>query len=229
VNSSADPRRSLWALVLIAPAPSVGAFIAFWLARGTPLGNIAYLFGKAWLYGLPLIWLLRIERRKLGWSPPRRGGFGVAALLGVLIGGAIWGAYALFLSGIDTGVIRQVAEEADIGTERRYILASLWLIVVNAPLEEYAFRWFIFSKARDLASAPVAIVISALIFTAHHVIILGAFFPWDVTVVAAAGVFVGGLVWSWCYHRFASIWPGALSHAIVDVAILAVGWQMIFG
>jgi membrane protease YdiL (CAAX protease family) len=42
-------------------------------------------------------------------------------------------------------------------------------------------------------------------------------------------VFTGGAIWSWLYVRYRSIWPGYLSHAIVDVAVFAVGWWIIFG
>ena len=42
------------------------------------------------------------------------------------------------------------------------------------------------------------------------------------------GVFVGGAVWNWCYLRYRSIWPGYVSHAIVDAALLAIGWKLLF-
>ena len=43
-------------------------------------------------------------------------------------------------------------------------------------------------------------------------------------MLASAGVFVGGVAWSWLYRRSGSIWPGYLSHAIVDAAIMGVGY-----
>ena len=39
---------------------------------------------------------------------------------------------------------------------------------------------------------------------------------------------LGGMAWSWCYVRFGSIWPAYVSHAIVDVAVFAVGWDLLF-
>jgi membrane protease YdiL (CAAX protease family) len=41
-------------------------------------------------------------------------------------------------------------------------------------------------------------------------------------------VFIGGCVWSWCFLRFRSIWPGYVSHVIVDVAVFAVGYLILF-
>jgi membrane protease YdiL (CAAX protease family) len=41
-------------------------------------------------------------------------------------------------------------------------------------------------------------------------------------------VFIGGVAWSWCFLRFRSILPGYLSHVIVDIAVLVVGWVLLF-
>jgi len=49
------------------------------------------------------------------------------------------------------------------------------------------------------------------------------------TGLAIPVVFVGGLIWSWLYLRFRSIWPCWLSHACVDIPIFIAGWMIIFG
>jgi uncharacterized protein len=46
-------------------------------------------------------------------------------------------------------------------------------------------------------------------------------------VLGSLGVFAGGAVWSHLYLRTRSIWPGYLSHALADVAVFAVGAQII--
>ena len=47
--------------------------------------------------------------------------------------------------------------------------------------------------------------------------------------IVLLGVMIGGLVWSWMYMRYRSIWPGWVSHAIVDVAVFGVGAWVLFG
>ena len=73
-----------------------------------------------------------------------------------------------------------------------------------------------------------AVVLSSIFFTLHHVIALRAQLDVLPTILASLGVFVGGIAWSWCYLRYRSVWPGYLSHLIVDVTLLWIGWQMIF-
>ena len=43
------------------------------------------------------------------------------------------------------------------------------------------------------------------------------------------GVFAGGVAWSCLYVRYGSVWPGYLSHAIVDVAVFGTGAALLFG
>jgi len=72
------------------------------------------------------------------------------------------------------------------------------------------------------------VVAAALFFTIHHSLALNAFFAWPVVALGTFGVFTAGAVWSWCYSRYASIWPGYVSHIAADIAIFWVGWQLLF-
>ena len=76
--------------------------------------------------------------------------------------------------------------------------------------------------------ATSAIFISAAGFTLHHVLALQLYFNWAAVFLCAIGIFLGGAVWSWCYIKFRSIWPCYFSHAIVDVAVFVIGFQLIF-
>jgi len=264
-----SPRFSaLLALLLIAPAPSIGAWMMFWSHRGEPLGSVAYMLGKVWLYGLPILWLLLVDRQRFSLSKPVRGGFGIGALLGLLISACIVATYLLYAKDrIDPAVIHGVVEENGLSVPWRYVAACLWLATGNALLEEYVFRWFIYTRceallARYSPSLPgrgsgggssdttsggspthtptlslkgegarplLAVILAGVIFTVHHVIVLKAYFQWDITLLASAGILIGGCAWSALYLRFRSIWLGYVSHVIVDVAVFLVGWELIFG
>ena len=221
-------RRALLALLIIVPAPSIGAYVAFHGAPGA-VGNAVYTIGKAILYGMPLIWLRLVDRRPFGLSPMRRGGLGFGVLSGLAVGAVIWAAYLVLPGGtIDPAPLRAAAAESGFATPTSYLALAAGLSLVNALLEEYVFRWFIYGKCRILLPAREAAILGAAIFTAHHVIVLRTFFDWPLTLTASAGVFVGGLIWTWCYERYGSIWPGYVSHVLVDVAVLTIGWTLLF-
>src|SRR5439155_785789 len=77
-----------------------------------------------------------------------------------------------------------------------------------------------------------AAALSALAFTAHHVVVLAVYFPGPtefLTVVLpfALCVGVGGAVWAWLYDRAQSLYAPWLSHLIIDAAILVVGYDLV--
>ena len=87
-----------------------------------------------------------------------------------------------------------------------------------------------------MESAPLpavywpAILISALGFAAHHVLVLSHFFGWWTvpTLLLSAAVAVGGAVWAWLYARAKSLYAPWLSHAIIDAGIFLIGYWMVF-
>lgn len=221
--------HALLALVLIVPIPSLGVWMAMVQSPDT-LGRAIFGSCKVWMFLLPAFWLLVIDKQRPSLSPARHGGFAIAAILGLVISGIIFAAYFVIGTGlIDPEHVREMARQNGIGTPARYLGMVAFWILVNSVLEEYAYRWFIFRKCETLAGGPAAVVLSAIIFTIHHVIAMKVQFDWTVTLLGSAGVFIGGGVWSWLYLKYRSIWPCYLSHAIVDVAVFAVGWLIIFG
>ena len=228
-------RHPAWlALLLLVPAPSIGAALAMSVeaTRGTLLGQGAYACSKLWLVALPAVWWVWIDGERPSFSPARKGGFGVAIALGLLLSAVIYAAYLLLAPLlVDPAQVRASALRVGIGTPARFLLFALYLTAVNSLLEEYVWRWFVLRKCEELlpgTSGWVPVSLSAFFFTLHHVIALSAQFPAAATALASLGVFVAGLTWSWCYHRYRSIWPGYVSHLIADFTLLWIGWRLIF-
>ena len=109
-----------------------------------------------------------------------------------------------------------------------YLAGALYWITFNSLTEEYIWRWFVFRKFEVLLGGKLAVPAAALAFMAHHVIVLAAQFDCPIALLGSLGVFIGGAAWSWLYLRYRSIWPGYVSHAIVDAAIFVIGYRLIF-
>ena len=230
--STSTRLKALAALLLLVPAPSLGVALSMMIdgTRGTLMGQAAYALSKVWILALPIIWTLWVDRQKLSLSPARKGGFGVATGLGLLIGVVIVGGFMLFgQTIIDPVVLQDAVRNNGIGTPLRYLGLAVYLTLVNSLLEGFVWRWFVFRKCGTLVGGGMAVICSALFFTTHHVFALKAQMGWTPTLLGSAGVFIGGAVWSWCYLRFRSVWPGYVSHLIVDAAVFGVGWYLIFG
>ncbi len=228
IDEGTSKRRALLFLMLAAPAPSIGAAFAFHLAPGL-VGNVVYALGKGVLYGMPLLWWWLVRAGRSTFPTPTAHGWRTGLTSGLALGGLILAAWYLVGRGsLDPAPLRERAAASGFDTQARYLLMAAGLVFANALLEEYAFRWFLYGRCRELVAPVGAAVLGALIFTAHHVIVLRAFFDWPVVVAGSAAVFAAGLVWTWLYERKGSVWPGYLSHMLADVALLWIGWELLF-
>jgi membrane protease YdiL (CAAX protease family) len=224
-------RRALLALLLLVPAPGLGTAAAMFWWPELALGKAVFVLSKLWLALLPLVWLRFVDHEPLSASPARRGGFGVAIALGLLIALVVFAAFAVarHLGAIDPAIVAERAARTGLNRPGVYFAGALYWITANSLMEEYVWRWFVFRKCEVLLGGGAAVIAAALAFTAHHVVALAAQFNWGVTLLASLGVFIGGAAWSWLYLRYRSVWPCYVSHAIVDVAIFVIGYELIFG
>ena len=230
---SRNAHLALTALLLLVPAPSIGAWMAFHGAPG-PVGQAAYVVAKAWILALPLLWLLRVEKGRPGLSPLapelRRAGIVTGLAFGLLLSGAVLLVWHLRgAEWIDRDRLRNALVAAGVTTPLRYAALGVYLCTLNAAGEEYVWRWFVTARCETLLGPRPAVAASALFFAAHHAIVFMAQFGTKVGLLAALAVFLAGGAWSWCYLRFRSVWPGWISHAMVDVTGLALGWHLLFG
>jgi membrane protease YdiL (CAAX protease family) len=233
VDSAAHPPRSrgwdLVALGLIVPAPIIGVLASMVLWPGS-VGAGVFIAAKVWMLVLPAFWMLVVDRQRWTMSRATAGGFRVGIALGLLISAVIGLAYLLVGTRfIDAPHVASLARETGIGTPWAYIGAAAYWICFNSVLEEFVYRWFIFRKCERFMPGWAAVLASALAFTLHHIIALGLQFDVTVTILGSVGVFIGGALWSWMYLKYRSVWPGYVSHAIVDVAVFGIGAWIIFG
>jgi uncharacterized protein len=222
-------KTSLAALLLLVPVPSIGVLAGMVIAPNHVFGKLLFFISKIWILLIPMFWLVLIEKQKLSWSKPSRGGFTFAAGLGILISIII---FVMYLTAgkimIEPQVVKDMAVRVGLANPYVYLAGAAYWILVNSVLEEYVWRWFVVKRCRVFMPPGTAIVVSAICFTLHHIIAMQVYFGWLMVVIASAGIFIGGALWSWCYLRYQSIWPGYVSHAIVDVAVFAIGYRLIF-
>jgi membrane protease YdiL (CAAX protease family) len=223
-------KKALLALILLVPAPSLGAFFGMVVFPNSLTGVLIFGASKLWLFGLPVVWLSFIDRTPFSLSPPRHGGFKMGILTGLLITGFMLSMY--WMMG-DTLIGKRFLVDKltaiGLGAPGRYVGAALYWILINSVLEEYVWRWFCVTQCEQLMSKRLAVVCSALFFTLHHIVATAVYFKPATVLVCAIGVFIGGAIWSMMYIRYRSVWPGYVSHAIADLCIFGIGASIVFG
>mgnify|MGYP001791908432 CR=1 FL=1 len=229
MSKFASRRAALLALLLIVGAAN-GGIVArlYWPSLA---GQGFFVTTRVWILLLPLLWAWQMDRERLALTWPTRQAWQVGGGLGLAMLGVICGGYALVGQGwIDAAVVRSRAEAVGLLQPLGFAVFAVYFTVVNALIEEYIWRWFVYRKCAVLVPGIWAVALAALCFTLHHIVALFGFTgSWGVTVLGSIGVFVAGAVWSGCYLRYQSLWVCYISHALADLAIAIVAWHILFG
>jgi membrane protease YdiL (CAAX protease family) len=234
-------RREGAVLALAMLYPTLLAYVYF-VALAGPSGSpravqAAWAGGKAVQLALPLLWVRCADGR---WPRPGRlTGRGLAAGLGfgLAVAAAMLLLYLLLLRHHHLfesapARVRQKAAEFGLDVPAAFVGFAALVAVGHSLLEEYYWRWFAFGRLRRLVPVPAALLLATLAFMAFHVIDLAAFFPGRFLSVAlplAVCVGIGGGAWCWLYQRTGSIYAPWLSHVVMDAAIFAIGYDLVFG
>jgi CAAX protease family protein len=222
-------RHALLALLLLVPAPSIAVWVAAYASPGTAMGKGVFLFCKVWLIGLPLIWYMLVDKQRPTLPRPSGKGMAAAVVTGTVIFLAIGAGYWLVRDKIDAEAVREKAFAVGLTSPMIYLLGAVYWCTLNSLLEEYVWRWFVFTRCEALMPKWPAVIASGLFFTLHHVIALTAYFDWSITALASLGVFIGGATWSWIYLTHRNIYAAYVSHVFADIVIFAIGYKLIFG
>ncbi|MYB18440.1 MAG: CPBP family intramembrane metalloprotease [Holophagales bacterium] len=231
-------RRGLWWAILGAAMtlPTVASLAYFVWLEGTAWVAPVYLGAKAIQFAGPIVALTALLAAAFG---PARPGRSIALGLGTGIAGAgfTWLAYAVLFRGGEmaataAGAITVKLADFHLDTLERYVVAALLISFVHSWLEEVYWRAFVYGRLRSLTSSRSSHLVAAIGFAAHHVVVIGVYLG-DASVLLltlmSLPVVFGGVLWSFLYratgNRLLAPW---LSHVCLDLAIMAVGYDLIF-
>lgn len=234
------PGRAALALLLLVPAPSIGVLFAMHLMPDTAVGKSIHLAAKAWLFAFPIAWLLFVQRTKP--KLPRWTAQGMAAgfITGGLILATIVAAWELVGTNlVDTDVFRQGMKKVGLDTPLKFLAFAAVITFINALLEEYVWRWFVYTQWFELfkglhlpsktVAVPAAVALAGLCFVAHHSIAMHVYFAPAANALASLGIFIGGVTWSILYLKTNNIYAAYISHIFADIALFYVGYRVAFG
>jgi len=212
--------------------PFFASFFYFVLFPGTAFGNAFYKGIKVFLLLWPLFSVVVILRTKMiDRSREKRH---LASLLpGIAFGILVVGLLFLLIEATPLGLLvdenaeRIAGRIRDLGVADHFLWFALYISSAHAALEEFYWRWFVFGQAQRVMKLPLAYLVAALGFAAHHVVILSQFFPLGWAFVLGTCVAIGGAVWSWLSYRYNSLFGAWVSHMIIDFGLMWVGWEVL--
>ena len=221
---------------MLVPVPSIGILIALLgpteaSGAASRVAQAGWVASKLWILLLPALWHRLVDGRRLRLPAPRRDGMQAACITGLLFVVAI--AMMYFLVGgrwIDVAAARARIAASGLDRPGLYLAMAVYWCTINSLLEEYVWRWFVFTRCQAVLSRGRAVVAAGLFFTMHHTIALAVFFA-DAKVVALAsiGIWIAGATWAWIYLRSRNIYAAYVSHVFADVVIFWIGYRIVFG
>lgn len=212
--------------------PCLASLFYFVILSGTVAAHLIYVSIKLFTLVWPLIacrYLLRSKVWTIHLSDARhREALVTGLFIGLFI---VIGMLVLMDTALGTAVRRSSemvrGKVIEIGIMQYYWSFGLFLAVFHSLIEEYYWRWFVYGQLRNICRPGTAHLAAAVAFASHHLVVLWQFFPPTIALLFGAGVCAGGVLWSVMYERektLAGVW---LSHILVDLGILAVGYDLI--
>ncbi len=229
-------KRRLGVLIPALCLPFFASLFYFVIFPGTTFGNSFYVAIKIFLLVWPLVATLAILRQPFSFRlpstftrQPQSRSWPMGIIFGVATCAVLFGLLEIpFFANLIEASYPNIAEKcAGMGVADHFIWFALFVSILHAGLEEYYWRGFVFGQLRRICSMPTAIIIAALGFTSHHVVILSQFFPLGWAFAFGACVGIGGAVWSLLYWQSGRLWGAWISHMIVDFGLMYIGWKAI--
>ncbi len=231
ISTAKNPLRP-WIVLPFMWLPLAASFFYFVLFPGTSFGNSFYTGIKIFLLFWPIIAVkLILKEPFVDRSLDRQ--HGASIWMGTVFG-LVTSGLLVFLV-LKTPIREVIFSNGDqiverikgLGVAENFLIFAAFLSVIHAWLEEFFWRWFVYGQLRRFLSDHWAHLLAAIGFTSHHLVILSQFFPFGWALFFSFCVGVGGFVWSWLYRRTNSLAGPWVSHMIVDVAIMWVGWILL--
>jgi membrane protease YdiL (CAAX protease family) len=227
------------ALLVAMTFPSVMSWLEFMILPGAGRENVAlqvtFGIGKFIQFSFPILYVWFFRREELAVHKPSARGLKLGAAFGLVVGA---GALILYFTWLKTTPalaetpqrVHDWLTEFNLATPSGYLGMAFFIAVLHSFLEEYYWRWFVFGRLEKYLPLAVAMGLSSCAFMAHHVIVLSVYlhgYFWEAVVPFSLCVAGGGVVWAWLYHRCRSLYAPWVSHLLVDLALMALGYDML--
>ena len=136
-------------------------------------------------------------------------------------------AFALFNSILDFDMIRTGINSEDI-SRATYPFVFIYIIFINAAVEEVFFRGFVFLELYNLGYKRIAYVFSSFFFAAYHIpMMLYKVTPLYI-IVAMPLLVVAGLFFNEVCRRSNSVLGSLIVHAAANLAINIIGAYVLY-
>lgn len=224
--------KKLFLLVAVLPAlffQIIGAYF-YYIYPGIEFPKVIYAITKIFLIVWPIsCWLLIGKFDFIKTEKKLKTSFSWGLISGLIFFAIVLAVYFLgknYFQQFSPLILAKVQSFNLTGSN--YLIFALFLSLIHSAIEEYYWRSFVFRGLLGVMKFRLALIIGGLGFALHHYLILSQFFPLSTTIIFGTLVGVAGAWWSYIYFKTNSIWGSWISHVLADMAVMTVGYMLIF-
>ena len=146
-------------------------------------------------------------------------------LLGIIIYGAIMGAYFITKNIFNYSKLIESLESDQHVTSNSFIFVALYISFINSFLEEFLFRLISFVKLLKYSKRIIAYIFSSLAFAIYHIAMISETFPPLLTLLSIIGLAIGGCIFNFVDEKNSNIYNSWIVHMFADFAIMTI-WYL---
>ena len=148
--------------------------------------------------------------------------------LGILVFAFITIAFLITLPFIDRAMVVNALTGNGI-TRGNTVFVFIYIIVINAALEQLFFRGFVFMGLYRMGVKRYAFAYSAVLFSVYHIPILFGAISFGFLILCTVGLIAAGLIFNVLTVKFESILGSLIVHISANLALnLMVGLLFVF-
>lgn len=178
--------------------------------------------------GIPALWSLRHPNwPKASILLSKRKHRLVLGLLFLGEVGILFGLVLLALPFLDTSMIEGILRENFAGRPVVFFGVTMYIVVINAALEEWYFRGLAFLRLKHLMGKAPALFFSSVAFAAYHLALMAPLFPFPLFSVFIVGLVGVGALLCWIDDVTDSLLPSFIIHAGANLALNLIAMRLL--
>jgi len=138
--------------------------------------------------------------------------------LGVGVFLFIWGAFFLFRPLIDSQLIADALDVNGI-TPDNFHFVFIYIVLINATLEQVFFRGFVFQTLHRKGHKGYAHAYSSGLFSLYHVPIIWGAVSWEILLLSVVGLVVAGLIFNFLAVKCKNLAGSIIVHVSANFAL----------
>lgn len=210
-------------LIFIVITSIIACFILYFVERILAVPYEVKTICKIFLFtSIPLFYIFLFKYFKS--KNEKKKSLTLSVILSISTFSIIWIGYFIFHQFVIFDII---GDELKL-TEKEFLIRGLYIILGNSFLEEFFFRGYIFLNLYKAGFTKFSHIFSSLTFALYHIALFQTWFPIPIMLLVLLALFVVGFVFNYLVLRVASFKGSWIVHASADLAIILIGWIVLY-